>query len=109
LYCSLLQKILKFVTSFEDLEEQLRSDIDKLKNRMDDVEIKIEKMEDNMDWLSGMACNHITFIVLESIIVALLLVNIEWLIYYEATRHLWRLPWRWTLLCPKFICLNEST
>ena len=49
---------------------------------MDDVEIKIEKVEDNL-YLTGMACNHITFIVLESIIVALLLVSIDGLMYCE--------------------------
>ena len=51
------------------------------------MESTIKDVEGKMDWLTGMACNHITFIFLESIIVPLLLVSIEWLIYYESTRQ----------------------
>jgi len=69
---------LKFVTSFEDLDANLRSEIDDLRDRMDYVEESIEN-------LTGMAYNHIRFIVLESIIVALLLVRIDGLMYREST------------------------
>ena len=52
------------------------------------MEIMIKSVEGKTDNLTGMACNHITFIFLESISVAVLLVSIDWIIYYELTRHL---------------------
>ena len=45
----------------------------------------MDYVEESIENLTGMAYNHIRFIVLESIIVALLLVRIDGLMYGEST------------------------
>jgi len=75
----------------KDLEERLHEDISELRKRMDCMEIHVENIETNIEVLTGMTSSHLTIIVLAWIIVALLLVSINVLMFYESTLLLWSL------------------